>query len=502
MTQLAPIDRRAATWGVVGVAVALAVAVLGSGNLRWFDAALVGYLFGDALRDVRRHLPVRASGCGVRRPRCSTGAGWEAFRQPATAPQPGGAAGAGRDPPARAGVHPAAVPGTGGSPTSSCSGDASSPALVTFPLTLGLLHFESVGQNGATATRCTCRQVGTFSFDADSVVGWLIFHALDIAAVLVLAGVFIFLRRRLRDPGRAGRRAQRRLPGAGRAVRGLGHRPVPHRVEPVAGRPLLRGPQHDPRADRDPRPDVHPVREAVPHLPAPRQPRGRLLQARPTPRARQRRAAACGERVRQRRSRSPTSRTCCPRSGSTTRSTAAATTRTPAPRCRRELVALAQSRAGRRVRLMARPPLTEEELIARYGPAPQPGAARGLGRRRRGRPRWSRRTAASAASSAASSSRSTTTRSSGSSPGTSSRSTRASSAPRASSATCRAATPTACSHPLERDPTAPGGFRTMSAGTTRSTASVAEIRRIQASYGDDAFAMLSGVSLDQREDAT
>ncbi len=44
-------------------------------------------------------------------------------------------------------------------------------------------------------------RVGTLHFDAESVVGWLIFHALDIAAVLVLAGVFIFLRRRLRDPG-------------------------------------------------------------------------------------------------------------------------------------------------------------------------------------------------------------------------------------------------------------------------------------------------------------
>ena len=44
-------------------------------------------------------------------------------------------------------------------------------------------------------------RVGTLHFDAGSIVGWLIFHALDIAAVLVLAGVFIFLRRRLRDPG-------------------------------------------------------------------------------------------------------------------------------------------------------------------------------------------------------------------------------------------------------------------------------------------------------------
>jgi assimilatory nitrate reductase catalytic subunit len=48
--------------------------------------------------------------------------------------------------------------------------------------------------------------------------------------------------------------------------------------------------------------------------------------------------------------------------------------------------------------------------------------------------------------------------------------------------------------PMERDPSAPGGFRAVSwdAALERT---VAEIRRIQATYGDDAFAMLSGVSL-------
>ena len=71
-------------------------------------------------------------------------------------------------------------------------------ALVTFPLTLGLLHFESVGQQ-ADRYEVFVSRVGTLHFDAGSIVGWLIFHALDIAAVLVLAGVFIFLRRRLHD---------------------------------------------------------------------------------------------------------------------------------------------------------------------------------------------------------------------------------------------------------------------------------------------------------------
>ena len=36
---MATIDRRAATLGLVGVVVTLAVAIVGSGYLRWFDAA-------------------------------------------------------------------------------------------------------------------------------------------------------------------------------------------------------------------------------------------------------------------------------------------------------------------------------------------------------------------------------------------------------------------------------------------------------------------------------
>ena len=40
------LDRRAVTSGVVAVVAALLVGVLGSGGLRWFDAALAGYLLG------------------------------------------------------------------------------------------------------------------------------------------------------------------------------------------------------------------------------------------------------------------------------------------------------------------------------------------------------------------------------------------------------------------------------------------------------------------------
>lgn len=49
-------------------------------------------------------------------------------------------------------------------------------------------------------------------------------------------------------------------------------------------------------------------------------------------------------------------------------------------------------------------------------------------------------------------------------------------------------------HPMERDPSAPGGFRAVSWDRALDRV-VGEIQRIQQAYGDDAFAMLSGVSL-------
>ena len=73
-------------------------------------------------------------------------------------------------------------------------------AMITFPLTLGLLHFESVGQD-ADRYKVFVSGLPTMAFDAGSIIGWIIFHGLDIAAVLVLGGVFMFLRRRLNDPG-------------------------------------------------------------------------------------------------------------------------------------------------------------------------------------------------------------------------------------------------------------------------------------------------------------
>ena len=191
------LDRRGVTWGLVGVAVVLAITFIGSDGLEWFDAALIGYLFGVvfAVFGVIYRYTV-----WLRRPPTAmlNRRGWDAFRR-------------------RKARNAAALPSLVATQLlaqgfirrrSTTRWLAHQlvfwgcilAALVTFPLTLGLLHFESVGQQ-ADRYEVFVSRVGTLHFDAGSIVGWLIFHTLDIAAVLVLAGVFIFLRRRLHDPG-------------------------------------------------------------------------------------------------------------------------------------------------------------------------------------------------------------------------------------------------------------------------------------------------------------
>ena len=63
------LDRRGVIWGVVAVAIALVLVVLGSVGLRWFDAALVGYLFGTLFASSASPIAMQ---CGYdgRRPRC------------------------------------------------------------------------------------------------------------------------------------------------------------------------------------------------------------------------------------------------------------------------------------------------------------------------------------------------------------------------------------------------------------------------------------------------
>jgi hypothetical protein len=69
--------------------------------------------------------------------------------------------------------------------------------LISFPLTFSWLAFFS---DTATGPAYTIYVPGfrTVSFDALSFLGWVVFHGLDIAAVLVLAGCGWFLWRRFR----------------------------------------------------------------------------------------------------------------------------------------------------------------------------------------------------------------------------------------------------------------------------------------------------------------
>jgi hypothetical protein len=70
--------------------------------------------------------------------------------------------------------------------------------LVTFPLTFGWFRFEARAGTVSDYTSFVAGvEVG--SFDATSVFGWMVFHVLDISAVLVIAGAGWFLWRRFRD---------------------------------------------------------------------------------------------------------------------------------------------------------------------------------------------------------------------------------------------------------------------------------------------------------------
>jgi NNP family nitrate/nitrite transporter-like MFS transporter len=73
-------------------------------------------------------------------------------------------------------------------------------AAITFPLVFGWISFRSLPDDQSTyVTYLFGFPAGTFPLH--TVTAFLLFHGLDIAAILVLAGVFLSLWRRLRDRG-------------------------------------------------------------------------------------------------------------------------------------------------------------------------------------------------------------------------------------------------------------------------------------------------------------
>ena len=71
-------------------------------------------------------------------------------------------------------------------------------AVITFPLVFGWVHFALNG-NDFERYRAVVFGFETFSFRVDSLVGALIFHGLVWSAFLVIGGVMLAMRRRMRD---------------------------------------------------------------------------------------------------------------------------------------------------------------------------------------------------------------------------------------------------------------------------------------------------------------
>ncbi len=193
------IDGRAAMFAGSAVGVLLVLVYVGSGAGRWFDAALAGYLIGvlmGVFAVVYRYL------VWIQRPPTArlNRRGWESFRRKG-----------------RVGHNAVGLVGLVGTnllaqgfirKRSTARWAAHQlvfwgcllAAAVTFPLTLGWVHFESVGQQGSHY-KAFFFGIGTGSFSATSLVGFTTFHLLNISAFMVIGGVLIFLFRRTRDPG-------------------------------------------------------------------------------------------------------------------------------------------------------------------------------------------------------------------------------------------------------------------------------------------------------------
>jgi hypothetical protein len=193
------LDRRGVGLGTLAVVILLLAVYIGSEGLRWFDAALAPYLFGSLLAvfaTVYRYV------VWLRRPPTArlNRRGWEAMRAKG-----------------RLGSNLVALMGmvvtnlalqrfiaqrsrTRWFAHQLLFWGCILAALVTFPLTFGWIHFESADPTGRLYV-AFLGPFATFGFDSRSLVGWLMFHVLNIAAVLVIAGVVIFLGRRFRDRG-------------------------------------------------------------------------------------------------------------------------------------------------------------------------------------------------------------------------------------------------------------------------------------------------------------
>jgi uncharacterized membrane protein (DUF441 family) len=73
---------------------------------------------------------------------------------------------------------------------------------ITFPLVFGWIHFETL-PNNFDWYRAYLFGFPTFAFPIHSIFGFLVFHGLVWASIMVTAGVMLAMRRRMRDHGAA-----------------------------------------------------------------------------------------------------------------------------------------------------------------------------------------------------------------------------------------------------------------------------------------------------------
>lgn len=192
---------RAAAWGTLFTSIVAGLVVAGSRNLSHFDAALVGYTFAVlfAVFGV-----VNRYAMWLQRPPTALywKRGWQVFFRPAHL-----AANIAnwfrlvlgefalnsfifRRSKTRGGAHWLIMWGC----VLACA--------ITFPLVFGWIHFETL-PNDQSIYRTFIFGFPTLTFPVESLMGFVIFHGLVWASFLVIAGVMLAMRRRMRDHGAA-----------------------------------------------------------------------------------------------------------------------------------------------------------------------------------------------------------------------------------------------------------------------------------------------------------
>lgn len=192
---------KAAIWGFLFTLIVAGLIVVGSRNLAHFDAALVGYTF--AVLFATFAITYRYS-MWLQRPPTALywKRGWQVFFRPkylagniahwfARVPAEFGAnLFILRRDRFRWGAHMLIMWG--------CIAAVG----ITFPLVFGWVHFETL-PNDLNWYRAYLFGFPTFAFPIHSLFGFLIFHGLVWASILVTAGVMLAMRRRMRDHGAA-----------------------------------------------------------------------------------------------------------------------------------------------------------------------------------------------------------------------------------------------------------------------------------------------------------